>query len=661
VSFRIEHDIAEMEKLLDLLFTNTDEPLIKLAPEALEAKNMSPDRTNLYELRAHRVWFTGYEVERDVYGYLRDRKKVKSVLRALKAAGAYKATIIRKNDKILLNDSEIGEVDETITKFEIPELKLELIAKAALDGRSFKRWLSSSRKAGADALGYACKEPKAIPPVRATKTVALNAFDEEVWLSIEPIDVNIRDPRFGAAYSLSLVEQFLPPSVFLRKGWPSVDLLGARGYRMPMSLEFTYASPEVLSFKAYVAPNFEYSSRFLRKLDLLKPLTKEDVLAEVKRYWLHKEVAAEKWEIERELEKDGFEIEGLEAFLSQLVKKEKLIMRERGWKKFYSPAEMPPPKLKPLTEDVVLKAIRDFCEAADTDAVGFAELEGYLAKEYLVDPLHDILKSLREKGLVESKPWPVKRPGGYAVDMRGYWAIKPTPPEEAVEQAVEAEKRAEEARPKLKPGAVVRNKVDGLLWEVVRANTLINIKQVGRVPRPSYADALPHTLQYIEKLDPEEVLRSIKIVNGIEPEVPVVIAVVVDTEKWVWAETDLKRYVAEKNRIPDIHAVESVPPAKIPPGYVKVRFLRDMVRFMGMDRRSYGPFTKDEEAVIPSEHADIFERHRYVEIVARAGGEFMKGSSPLPRTPHAPIHNNSPAERQTITTEYKILEYGGFE
>jgi hypothetical protein len=86
-----------------------------------------------------------------------------------------------------------------------------------------------------------------------------------------------------------------------------------------------------------------------------------------------------------------------------------------------------------------------------------------------------------------------------------------------------------------------------------------------------------------------------------------------------------------------------------------------MVRFMGMDRRSYGPFTKDEEAVIPSEHADIFERHRYVEIVVRAGGEFMKGSSPLPRTPHASIHSNSPEERQTITTEYKILEYGGFE
>jgi len=58
-------------------------------------------------------------------------------------------------------------------------------------------------------------------------------------------------------------------------------------------------------------------------------------------------------------------------------------------------------------------------------------------------------------------------------------------------------------------------------------------------------------------------------------------------------------------------------PPPVPPGYARVRFLRDMVRFMGIDKKMYGPFKTHEEAVIEEAFADIFKKHTYVEVLQR--------------------------------------------
>jgi hypothetical protein len=73
-----------------------------------------------------------------------------------------------------------------------------------------------------------------------------------------------------------------------------------------------------------------------------------------------------------------------------------------------------------------------------------------------------------------------------------------------------------------------------------------------------------------------------------------------------------------------------------------------MVRFIGTDRKVYGPFRTHEEAVIPTPHAEVFEKHRYIEIIK----EGSTHSSPNPQTLF------TDQEKQPITTEYKLLEYG---
>jgi hypothetical protein len=151
-----------------------------------------------------------------------------------------------------------------------------------------------------------------------------------------------------------------------------------------------------------------------------------------------------------------------------------------------------------------------------------------------------------------------------------------------------------------------------------------------------------------------------KAANGIELKVPVLIAALINAEKWVWSEGDFKKYVAEKNKIPSILAVEPVPPPKVPEGYVKAHFLKDMVRFMGVDRRMYGPFKAHEEAIIPVQHAEVFKKYRYIEIVKQGGiGEHSSSSLEKPTQLHSQTHNSE--EKQPITLEYKLLEYGAHE
>ena len=78
-----------------------------------------------------------------------------------------------------------------------------------------------------------------------------------------------------------------------------------------------------------------------------------------------------------------------------------------------------------------------------------------------------------------------------------------------------------------------------------------------------------------------------------------------------------------------------------------------MVRFIGTDRKVYGPFRTHEEAVIPVQHADIFEKHRYIEIMKQGSASTHNLSDPQTLF--------TDQEKQPITLEYKLLEYGVLE
>lgn len=596
MSLLVEDYLDEFEKFFDLLFTNTDEAVVKFTAGGIVARNMDSARITAYELSAPPQSFFFYRIDKEAFGVLSNRSRVKGVIRALRATGANRAVIKRKDNKIMLAETEIGEFEEEKTDFNVPEFKIDLPNRIAFDGRPLKRFLAQARKAGADAVGFAW--------ILAKREAVVSAFNEEVWLAFKDLFGLEIVQDAGAGYKIHLVEQFLPPTIFLRKGWPVIRILGARAYRMPLGLEYQFGT---VSFKAYVAPNYDDSARFLEKLGLLKALTKEDILRQVEK---KAPTAVSTGEIEEALAKEGYEISKVEELLRELVKEGKLNIREAGWKKLYFLPERPP-VLKPLTEDVVLKTIRDFLEAADTDAVGYSELESFLAREYLTEPLHNMLLGLKAKGLVESKPWPTRRPSGYAVDMRGYWTIKPTEPKEAVEKAEEIKR--------LKP--------------LTKDNVLSVLAELSKEFRKEVI------IQTIERKLEEEGY-SIEDLNDI--------LVGLQKEGIVEFGPGGRWWVKEV-----VEELERVKPPAVPTGYARVRFLRDMVRFIGTDRKVYGPFRAHEEAVIPAQHAEIFEKHRYIEIIKQGGASTHSSSNP--QTPFTDV------EKQPITLEYKLLEYGVLE
>jgi hypothetical protein len=596
LSLIIEDYLDEFEKFFDLLFTNTDEAAIKLTMRGLVARNMDANRVTAYELMAPPQSFFVYRIDRESFGIVSNRSRVKGVIRALRATGATRAAIRRRDNKIMLNDTEIGEFEEEKTDFDVPEFKIDLPNRITFDGRSLKRFLAQARKAGSDAVGFAWL------PARREAVVA--AFNEEVWLTFKDLFGLEIVQDAGAGYKIHLFEQFLPTTIFLRKGWPVVKVLGARAYRMPVGIGYEFGT---VSFKAYVAPNYDDSARFLEKLGLLKALAKEDILRQVEK---KAPTTLSTGEIEEALAKEGYEIGKVEELLRELVKEGKLNIREAGWKKLYFLPERPP-VLKPLTEDVVLTAIRDFLEAADTDAVGYSELESFLAREYLTEPLHNMLLGLKAKELIESKPWPTRRPGGYAVDMRGYWTIKPTEPKEAVEKAEEIKR--------LKP--------------LTKDNVLSVLTELNKEFRKEVI------IQTIERKLEEEGY-SIEGLNDI--------LVGLEKEGIVEFGPGGRWWVKEV-----VEELERVKPPAVPTGYARVRFLRDMVRFIGTDRKVYGPFRAHEEAVIPMQHAEIFEKHRYIEVIKQGGASTHNLSNP--QTPFMDM------EKQPLTIEYKLLEYGVLE
>jgi hypothetical protein len=693
LSFKLPLD--EAEKFVDLVYSNTGTPIIKLEPALVTARNMDSARTTLYELKAPVGWFYQYRVGETLFIELSlaDRKAVKALIRAAKAAGKTDVEFKVEGNRFLLEDTHTGVVDRERKEFEQPEFKIELpnrISGWTEFARDLKRWISSARRTHANYIGIACTEPTAMPPVRGRRAGIIKAFDENVQVELTPESIEFEDPEFGAAYSLSLVEQFMPPSVWLRRPYPYVTILGATGYGMPMGIDMTLG---VLAFKAYVAPNLEGTSILLRKLNLLKPLTKEDVMIEVRDFWLATEADVSASELEDKLRRQGYTIGKLEELLRQLVKEGKLKERKAGWRTLYIPTEAEV-KLKPLTEDVVLAKLRELIEAWNTDAIGYSELETVLARQYQILPLHDILTKLRKKGLADVKPWPARRPSGYAVDMRGYWYVEPTEPEEALKQAQEMVKLKELAK------EMVLSTLKKLNMEVKGRVSFDDI--ASRLATEGYdttklGDLLTE-LRREEKVsldlagkwwfrDIEEKLRLIKEkellferykkegtrdprepARFLPPEHPLskLLAKRVEVEiKQLREEISQDEYAREveemdkeiegvrKELMMPPPVVEKPPPTPVPPGYIKVRFLRDMVRFIGTDRKVYGPFRAHEEAVIPAQHAEIFEKHRYVEIIKQGSASTHNLSNPQTLF--------TDQEKQPITMEYKLLEYGVLE
>lgn len=678
MSLIIEDYLDEFEKFFDLLFTNTDEATVKFTVNGIVARNMDTNRVTAYTLSAPPKSFYAYRIDKESFGLIANRSKVKGVIRALKATGVARAAIRRKDNKIMLDDTEIGEFEEEKTEFDVPELKMDLPNRITFDGRSLKRFLAQARKAGADAVGFAW--------LLAKREAVVAAFNEEVWLTFKDLYGLEIFQDAGAGYKIHLIEQFLPPTIFLRKPWPVVKVLGARAYRMPLGIEYDFGT---VNFKAYVAPNYDDSARFLEKLGLLRVLTKEDILRQVEK---KAPIAVSSGEIEEALAKEGYEIAKVEEMLRQLIKEGRLNIREAGWKKLYFLPERPP-VLKPLTEDVALNAIRDFLEAADTDAVGYSELESFLAREYLTEPLHNILLNLKRKDLVDSKPWPTRRPGGYAVDMRGYWTIKPTEPVEAVKQAeekplkpltkevafstlkdtnmeVKARVSFDDIAGRLADKGYDVTKLGDVLAEL-RKEEKVSVDLAGKWWVKDIEEKIRrlHTSElWLEKiktvgvrdprdptkfLPPEHPLSRLEA-RKVEADIRLLKEEITDEEyRREIQEIDKEMEKVRKEFEVPPPVVEIPPPSPVSPGYAKVRFLRDMVRFIGTDRKTYGPFRAHEEAVIPTQHAEIFEKHRYVEVVKQGVASMHSSSNPQTQFIEQ--------EKQPITLEYKLLEYGVLE
>jgi hypothetical protein len=325
--------------------------------------------------------------------------------------------------------------------------------------------------------------------------------------------------------------------------------------------------------------------------------------------------------------------------------------------------------------------------------VGYTELEAVLAREYQILPLHDILLRLKAKGLVETKPWPTKRPGGYAVDMQGYWAIKSTEPEEAVKQAeekplkpltkevvfstlkdinmeVKTKVSFDDIASRLADESYDVTKLGDVLTEL-RKEEKVSVDLTGKWCVRGIEETIRrlHTLElWLEKIrtvgvrdprDPAKFLPSEHTLSRLEArkleaEIKLLKEEITDEEyRREIQEIDKEMERARKAFEMPPPVVEMPPPPPILPGYTRVRFLRDMVRFIGTDRKVYGPFRTHEEAVIPAPHAEVFEKHRYIEIIKE--GSTQTHSSPNPQTPF--IYQ----EKQPITTEYKLLEYGVLE
>jgi hypothetical protein len=546
------------------LYSNTNEPEFQFREDGVEARNMDVNRVSYARLYVPHSLFTEYSCVKPIY-VVADYKSRDRVKELIAISTLFKRDVeftVRENNNVYYDKTVIGHVKEE-QEFKEPEVKIELKNMFEIGSRDFIKLFRDTQKkireekmteAEYVAIAYDSKWPK--KPM-------LYFIDEDVYEEVEvPVEMEEWDVgRFMSVFHINLIEQYFTPTLTRR----NLPIRVSFDNDMPLKIETDLAT-------IYIAPIVdEPRRRIAKKLNWLQPLTEEAIIEIVKRKSPER---VSRGEIERELERTFIDIEKLDEVLSKMVGEGKLKRIEEGYISYFILPEAPT-VLKPLTEEVVLEAIRVLCDMWRTDAVGFLELKAVLGKEYQTEPLEEILEKLRAKGLVEYKMWPEKREGPVRADMRGYWALKTAKPEEAV-------KRAEEV--KLKP----------LTREIV--------------------------LSVIEKLN-DEVGENVKIDDVLRR---------LTDEGYDTAE--LSKFIDElkadkavtvtlDGRIISSKYLEKVKPKPppVPPGYVRVHFKRDMVRYIGMDRRYYGPFKSCEEAVIEKTFADAFKRAGYVEILTSGG------------------------------------------
>ena len=590
----------------DMLQSNVDEPEILFDLDGLKARNVDMSYVTLLEVKAEPVFFIDYHSPKPIYALLRREKKQIDALVDIAKLLEEDVQLTVSGDVVYIWRCRVGEVKpEKEQKFEAPEVKLELKSWIELDNREFaslmREWVVKMK---ATYLTIAHDKAWLGVPRLYFTGVAGDIVGE---VEVTPSRMHVEEDRVASSHRAEWIMQFLPPSA-LRVRFPLTLLFGMA---KPLIVEFT--PYDGLDFKAYVSPDTDIWRAVTKHLGWIKTPTEEDVLS------ILRERAPEpltKGAIETILMERLYDIEKVEEILRKLVEEKKLVEERKGWADYYRLPEYEP-KLKPLTEEVVLEAIGELCSLWNTDSVGYLELETVLGKEYDIKPLHDILVRLREKGLVDFKAWPERR-RGYAVDMRGYWYLKPTKPEEAVKKAEEVKKLKELTK------EAVLSTIEKLHGEVG-----------GEVRIASILERLRDEGYDTTKID--EVLAQLKAEGRIE--------LLSDGRIWTaeWA-----RKVREE--------LEKKPPP-VPAGYAIVRFKRDMVRFMGTEKppKMYGPFKAGEEAVIPVIFADAFEKAGYVEVLARGGGHSSAGSEPAFREGLQSLSSEAEAGRVKIPPELEDL------
>jgi hypothetical protein len=364
--------------------------------------------------------------------------------------------------------------------------------------------------------------------------------------------------RLANSYRIEYVQQFFPPSVKIRE----VELWMS-GFLSPLRIRYSPFSGA--EFTAYIAAYTDSAYEYVKKRNWLKPLTEEAVIQVLK----EAEISPTRDRLRIMLENRFYHVEGdkLDKILKDLLNRKVVVTRTTGYTTVFALADKPI-TLKPLTEEVVLETIKRKCGEWGTDAISSSELETVLGVEYDIKDLDGILYSLYTKGLLGKK---MERKGPYVADPRGFWYIKEPEPEKVVE-------RAEEVKLKELTEEAVLSAI-AEMHEAVKDNVKLS----------DVVEKLKDQEYDITKLD--EILAKLKAEKKIE--------MLADGRVWT-AE------FAKKIR-------EAPPP--LPKGYVRVHFKRDMVRYIGIDRKYYGPFKACQVAVIEEKFAQVFAKHGYVEIL----------------------------------------------
>lgn len=562
--FKLDATLERAFELFEVLHSNVDAAEVFFDLGKFRAYNMDSSRVTLCDLTIDSRYFTDYYIKKPVYAGLFFLDRAINTLRALKAldvdqvaVNIYEDTSIWLEgvvDGQLIGGSLIGYTNPKMEGFTVGELKMEFPNMVEVGVREFNRFLRDGRRNGFEYVGFA------VDPETGFGRIYL--LDDRMEETVMP-EGTYKVKSLGS-YQIKLVQQFIVPSITRVRG-RGMYLGLASGYNRPLMIDYIEYE---LRFKCYIAPYVDASEPLAKKLGWLKKISKEEVLKRIREYG--KPVT--EWQLKNDFLDLMDDVSVLDNIIRELLKEKRIVEKREGWESYYYLPDQPPP-LKPLTEDVVLEYIRSLCDAWNTDSVGFNEVKATLGREYDTSKLHDILRSLREKDLVVSKTSPEKigTRTAVATDLNGYWGLKPTEPEEVVEQSEKVKLK------ELTPDEVLKAMEE--LHEFVGA--IVYYNDINDILRDKGYDttSLPEILDRLR--DEKKIL--------------------IRSDGRIWT-MDYWRRRQEK-------------PPPIPEGYCRVKFLRDMVRYIGFDRKYYGPYKTGETAVIEKRYADHFSKYKFVEVI----------------------------------------------